>query len=191
MASALRSPALRLAFSAPTARSTTTSILPALRSQTARQTALQPSPIAQNAIRVAGFQTSSSRKILPPLPQKIKGSVNEAVKVPEPEYAHGSYHWAMERAVSAALVPLTIAPFAAGSLNPAMDGLLIGLTLLHSHIGFQSCIIDYFPRWRVPNVRRFLMWTLNACFLIVGAGFYEFETNDVGLTEGIKRIWHA
>lgn len=35
------------------------------------------------------------------------------------------------------------------------------------------------------------MWTLNACFLLVGAGFYEFETNDVGLTEGIKRIWHA
>lgn len=81
-----------MAFSTPTAQTTTTSILPAIRSRT-----LQPSPIAQNAIRVAGFQTSSPRKILPPLPQEIKGSVNEAVKVPEPEYAHGSYHWAMER----------------------------------------------------------------------------------------------
>lgn len=26
---------------------------------------------------------------------------------------------------------------------------------------------------------------------VVGWGYYEFETNDVGLTEGIKRIWKA
>ena len=27
--------------------------------------------------------------------------------------------------------------------------------------------------------------------VVVGVGFYEFETNDVGLAEGIKRIWRA
>lgn len=32
---------------------------------------------------------------------------------------------------------------------------------------------------------------LNLATLTVGIGFYEFETNDVGLTEAVKRIWHA
>ena len=27
--------------------------------------------------------------------------------------------------------------------------------------------------------------------MLVAIGFYEFETNDVGLTEAIKRIWTA
>lgn len=43
----------------------------------------------------------------------------------------------MCRAVSVALVPLTIAPFAAGSLNPVMDAVFCGTILIHSHIGFQ------------------------------------------------------
>lgn len=30
-----------------------------------------------------------------------------------------------------------------------------------------------------------------AATALVGIGFYEFETNDVGLTEAIKRIWTA
>ncbi len=32
---------------------------------------------------------------------------------------------------------------------------------------------------------------MNICTVLVAIGFYEFETNDVGLTEAIKRIWHA
>lgn len=43
----------------------------------------------------------------------------------------------------------------------------------------------------MPGVRKFLMWGLKAATVIVGIGFYEFETNDVGLTEAIKRIWIA
>lgn len=35
------------------------------------------------------------------------------------------------------------------------------------------------------------MWGLNLALVLVGWGYYEFETNDVGLTEAIKRIWHA
>lgn len=44
------------------------------------------------------------------------------------------YH---NRAVSVAILPITIAPFAAGSLNPTLDGLFIGLILIHTHIGFE------------------------------------------------------
>jgi len=35
------------------------------------------------------------------------------------------------------------------------------------------------------------MWLLNFATLAVGVGLYEFETNDVGLTEAVKKIWHA
>ena len=117
--------------------------------------------------------------------------MNDAATVPDPSYAHGSYHWSFERLISAGLIPLTIAPFAAGSLNPVMDGLFISTILIHSHIGFQSCIIDYFPSKRVPKTRKFSMWALNAATILAGIGFYEFETNDVGLTEAVKRIWQA
>lgn len=39
--------------------------------------------------------------------------------------------------MSAALIPLTVAPFAAGTLNPITDAVLVGTILLHSYIGFQ------------------------------------------------------
>jgi succinate dehydrogenase (ubiquinone) membrane anchor subunit len=35
------------------------------------------------------------------------------------------------------------------------------------------------------------MWLLNLGTVLVGIGLYEFETNDVGVTEAIKRLWHA
>ena len=43
----------------------------------------------------------------------------------------------LSRLMAVSLIPLTIAPFAAGSLNPIMDAALAGAILLHSHIGFQ------------------------------------------------------
>jgi succinate dehydrogenase (ubiquinone) membrane anchor subunit len=88
-------------------------------------------------------------------------------------------------------VPLSIAPFASGSLNPTMDAVLCGAVLIHSHIGFQSVIIDYIPTHGWPKLRKFFWWALNLATLTVGVGLYEFETNDVGVTEAIKRIWTA
>ena len=87
--------------------------------------------------RIAAFHATQRQQILPPLPQKVEGSVNTAVPVPNPDYTHGSYHWSFERIVSAGLIPLTIAPFAAGSLNPLTDSILCALLVVHSHIGFE------------------------------------------------------
>jgi succinate dehydrogenase (ubiquinone) membrane anchor subunit len=117
--------------------------------------------------------------------------VNDPAPVPPPDPSHGSYHWTFERLISAALIPLTIAPFAAGSLNPATDAILCGAILIHSHIGFESILIDYIPNKRMPKTRMFLWWTLRAATLTVAVALYEFETNDVGVTEAIKRIWKA
>ncbi|KAL9001019.1 MAG: hypothetical protein Q9169_000503 [Polycauliona sp. 2 TL-2023] len=117
--------------------------------------------------------------------------VNDPAPVPPPSPTHGSYHWVFERAMSVALIPLTIAPFAAGSLNPVTDALLCGGIIIHSHIGFQSCIIDYVPDKRLPKTRAAFWWALRIATFIVAIGLFEFETNDVGLTEAIKRIWTA
>jgi succinate dehydrogenase (ubiquinone) membrane anchor subunit len=89
-----------------------------------------------------------------------------------------------------------------------MDSVLCALLVLHSHIGFQyvlaiqflhaveidnhrASIIDYFPHRRVPKTKTFLTWLLRAFTLTTAVGLYEFETNDVGITEGIKRVWKA
>jgi len=72
-----------------------------------------------------------------------------------------------------------------------MDAILCGTILIHSHIGFDSCIVDYFPKQRVPKTRKTLEWVLKGATILVGVGLYEFETNDVGVTEAVKRIWTA
>jgi succinate dehydrogenase (ubiquinone) membrane anchor subunit len=72
-----------------------------------------------------------------------------------------------------------------------MDAVLCAAILIHSHMGFQSIIIDYIPAKRLPKVRMTFWWGLNAATLLVGIGLYEFETNDVGITEAIKRVWQA
>lgn len=72
-----------------------------------------------------------------------------------------------------------------------MDAIFVAAILVHSHIGFQALIIDYIPTHQHPTMRKIFSWLLNLATIVVGVGFYEYETNDVGLVEGIKRIWHA
>jgi succinate dehydrogenase (ubiquinone) membrane anchor subunit len=167
-----------------------------------RQTATAASPVCsftqqamrsafKDSSRIVTFHTTSRRSLLPPGPQVIKGTVNDPAPVPDPSPSHGSYHWTFERLLSAGLVPLTVAPFAAGSLNPSMDALLCATILVHSHMGFQSIMVDYVPNSKYPKARKLFKWGLNAATLVVGIGLYEFETNDVGLTEAVKRIWKA
>ncbi|KAH7086026.1 mitochondrial succinate dehydrogenase cytochrome b560 subunit D [Paraphoma chrysanthemicola] len=141
--------------------------------------------------RIAAFHATQRKQILPPLPQKIIGTANDPVPVPEPSYTHGSYHWSFERIVSAGLVPLTIAPFAAGSLNPVTDSILCALLVVHSHIGFEACIVDYFPTKRIPKIRAAANWALRIGTVTLGVALYSFETNDVGITEAVSRLWHA
>ncbi|RFU33245.1 hypothetical protein B7463_g3065, partial [Scytalidium lignicola] len=146
---------------------------------------------ARDATRVASFHTTSRKAILPPPPQTIEGTVNDAALIPPTSPTHGSYHWTFERLIAASLVPLTITPFVSGSLNPMTDAILCGAVLIHSHIGFEAMIIDYFPAKRVPKTRTAAWWALRAGTVAVAVGLYEFETNDVGVTEAIKRIWTA
>ncbi|KAF3057312.1 Succinate dehydrogenase [ubiquinone] cytochrome b small subunit, mitochondrial [Daldinia childiae] len=149
-----------------------------------RQQLIRPT-ISKDVAQVAAFHASSRRNLLPP------GPLNDPAPIPETSPSHGSYHWTFERLVAAGIIPLTIAPFAGGSLNPGLDAILCSLLLVHSHLGFQSVLVDYIPTSRFPKSRKASMWLLNAATALVGVGLYEFETNDVGLTEAVKRVWKA
>ncbi|KAK4555876.1 membrane anchor subunit of succinate dehydrogenase, Sdh4 [Recurvomyces mirabilis] len=185
MASALRSNMLRQAFASPSAR-LTSSTLPAFQPQ--QRFLLQRTPLA---LQQATFQTSAKRELLPPLPQRLQGTVNDAQILGEPNALHGNYHWTFERGLSAALLPISLAPFAAGSLSPVLDGAFIGMIIIHTYIGFSSIISDYLPSRRVPFWRKLFDYGNMLAVFVVGWGWYEFETNDVGLTEGLKRVWKA
>ncbi|KAI8933589.1 hypothetical protein NX059_009319 [Plenodomus lindquistii] len=193
MASIMRPSLAKQAFAQPAAaqRMLSTATTSTTRSITQQlRPALQRTVVPQST-RIAAFHATQRNQILPPLPQKIVGTTNDPVPVPNPDYAHGSYHWSFERIVSAGLIPLTLAPFAAGSLNPVTDSILCALLVVHSHIGFEACIIDYFPKARIPKIRAAANWALRLGTLTLGVALYSFETNDVGITEAVARLWHA
>ncbi|KAI0264859.1 CybS-domain-containing protein [Gloeopeniophorella convolvens] len=121
-----------------------------------------------------------------------KGTVNDPTSFPAPNKAHGSYHWSFERLLAAGLVPLTGAAFVtSGSGAPLLDGLLGVSLLVHSHIGFDAILVDYVHKRKFPTLGPLLAWALRLTTLGVGVGVYQFNTNDVGLTELIRRVWTA
>jgi succinate dehydrogenase (ubiquinone) membrane anchor subunit len=125
------------------------------------------------------------------IPTLTFGLANDPAPVLLTNPSHGSYHWTFERLVSVTLIPLTIALFAAGLLNPATDAILCGAILIHSHISFEAMLIDYIPNKRYPKTRLFFWWTLGAATLTVAVALYEFVMNGVGVTKAIKQIWKA
>jgi len=46
-------------------------------------------------------------------------------------------------------------------------------------------VIDYIPQRKYPTLKKGAMWALKGATLLVLVGLYEFETNDVGITEGL------
>ncbi|KAI0264323.1 mitochondrial inner membrane protein [Russula aff. rugulosa BPL654] len=111
-----------------------------------------------------------------------KGTVNEPTTFPLANKSNGSHHWTFERLLAAGLVPLTGAAFVtSGSFTPLLDGLLGISLIVHSHIGFDCVLVDYLHKRKFPMLGPFA----------VGVGVYQFNTNDIGLTELIRRVWTA
>ncbi|EMS22444.1 CybS-domain-containing protein [Rhodotorula toruloides] len=120
----------------------------------------------------------------------VEGTVNDPTPFPTPNKAHGQYHWTFERLLSASLVPL-IGATAVSSANPVLDGVLCTAIVAHSHMGFDQILTDYLHPRKFPVLGPIMSWLLR--FATVGAlvGVYQFETNDIGITELIKRAWKA
>ncbi|EGN97302.1 SDHD, membrane anchor subunit of succinate dehydrogenase [Serpula lacrymans var. lacrymans S7.3] len=135
--------------------------------------------------------TSSSTEYVPGGPI-YKGTVNDPTSFPSPSKTHGSYHWAFERLLSASLVPMTAAAFVTtGSQYPLLDGLLGISLVMHSHIGFDSFLVDYVHKRKFPVLGPISSWALRTVTVGVLVGVYQFNTNDIGLTELIAKVWTA
>jgi len=91
--------------------------------------------------------------------------------------------------------------------QPILDGILGVSLIVHSHIGFDSIIVDYVHTRKFPLAGPIAAWALRAATGLAVWGVYEFNTNDVGtynlkswsecladwigLTELVKRTWTA
>ncbi|KAJ9474004.1 Mitochondrial inner membrane protein SHH4 [Pseudozyma hubeiensis] len=138
------------------------------------------------------FQTSQSKAVAASNQGPyVKGTVNDPTTFPEPNAAHGSNHWAFERGLSVALVPLVAAGFAKHGSSAILDGALALSLVVHSHIGFDCILADYLHKRKFPIAGPLATWGLRAATLATLYGLYEFNTNDVGLTELIAKVWTA
>ena len=82
-----------------------------------------------------------------------RGTVNDATPFPTPSKAHGSYHWAFERLLSASLVPITAAAaVTTGSQYPLIDAILGVSLVVHSHIGVSNSLYSFFSNICVPGI---------------------------------------
>ncbi|TFL05093.1 CybS-domain-containing protein [Pterulicium gracile] len=120
-----------------------------------------------------------------------KGTVNDPTTFPTPNRTH-VHHWSFERLLSAGLVPITGAAFAVSSTSyPVLDAILGASMVIHSHMGFDQIVVDYVHHRKFPILGPTANWTLRAVTVGVLVGVYQFNTNDIGLTELIVRTWTA
>lgn len=102
---------------------------------------------------------------------------------------HGSYHWLYERGLSVASLGLLGAAF----LVPGkMVDLALGVVIpLHCHIGFGAIITDYLPKRKFGLIYPLARFTLMAATVGTIYGLYQYNTKEVGICEGISRLWRA
>lgn len=101
---------------------------------------------------------------------------------------HGSIHWQFERYLSVALIPLFSAPFIIGP-HPYIDFGLAFLLPVHCHLGMQQVVLDYYHKRNHPMLSKVLNGLLWTFTLGATYGLYRFNTTDVGITEGVRRVW--
>ena len=129
-------------------------------------------------------------------------SLSSASPSPPPPYTHtltekpvdkmhGSYHWQLERILSVAVLPLCVIPLVTGP-SKTVDFLLGFLMPLHCHLGFGQIITDYFNKRKIGSMGSgLLVATLYAATALTTYGLYQFNTNDIGITEFVKRLWQG
>ncbi|SCV67800.1 BQ2448_5411 [Microbotryum intermedium] len=150
----------------------------------------------RNGVLTSARAFSTSRPGLAAV-KHIEGTVNEPTPFPAPNKAHGSYHWTFERLLSGALVPL-VGATAVTSVHPILDGVLAVAIVAHSHMdesrlikGLDQVLIDYVHPNKFPVIGTISKWLVRFATGGVLVGVYQFNTNDIGLTELVKKTWHA
>ncbi|EUC65255.1 succinate dehydrogenase (ubiquinone) membrane anchor subunit [Rhizoctonia solani AG-3 Rhs1AP] len=143
------------------------------------------------AVEPAASSGSSNYPYIPGGPV-LRGTVNDPTPFPTPNRMHGSHHWAFERLLSVALVPATVSAFVVSpTAYPVLDGILAVSLVVHSHIGFDSMVVDYLHPRKWPIFGPIIKWTLRLLTTGTLIGVYQFNTEDVGLSELVRRVWNA
>lgn len=89
------------------------------------------------------------------------------------------------------MVPL-LAASAINGAHPITDGLLGVVVPIHCHVGFDAMITDYLHPAKVGVWgNKAFTWTLRGATVLALIGCYQFNTNDIGLTELVKKAWEA
>ncbi|WFD42795.1 membrane anchor subunit of succinate dehydrogenase, Sdh4 [Malassezia psittaci] len=111
-------------------------------------------------------------RIYPSSGSYIQGTVNDPTKYPSPDRYHGSYHWAFERLISVALVPLCAAGAVKHGVSGVVDGGLSVALLLHSYMGFENVMVDYVEKRKFPMMAPIATWIIRALTVATGVGLY-------------------
>ncbi|KAI9202327.1 CybS-domain-containing protein [Polychytrium aggregatum] len=120
--------------------------------------------------------------------EKSSASNSAATEIEHKSRISGSYHWNFERALSIVSVPLLGAAAVVGP-NALIDFALGVVIPLHIHLGLDSVIVDYLPARRTKVLNILATWGLRIGTGLALYGCYQFNTNDVGLTAFVKRLW--
>lgn len=102
----------------------------------------------------------------------VQGTVNDPTTYPPPSATHGSYHWAFERALSVALIPIIAASAVRHGTSGILDGALALSLVVHSHIGFDCILQDYLHKRKFPVVGPLASWGLKAATVGALYGLY-------------------
>ncbi|KAJ8326940.1 hypothetical protein QVD99_005298 [Batrachochytrium dendrobatidis] len=145
------------------------------------------SPLARSvyAVPVASFKTATALRFQ--LTSAARSAAS-GVGVEQKSKAAGSYHWTFERSLSVISLPLFGSAVFFGSI-PAVDFLLGFAIPMHCYFGFESMVIDYFPKHRFSTAHSLAMWSLRLFTALTMYGCYLINTTDVGLTALAKRLW--
>ena len=91
--------------------------------------------------------------------------------------------------MSVATVPLVVVPLIMGP-SKSVDFLLGFVIPIHSHLGFGQIVTDYLnPRKIGVMGNGIAKGAVLLSSLTVTYGLYKFNTQDVGITEFVRRLW--
>ena len=100
---------------------------------------------------------------------------------------HGSYHWIFEKLVTVSLVGLIPAAFMVP--HPGIDYALGVLLPFHCHMGFMQVITDYLPKRKFPIFYFISSNGLRLATLLTLYGLYLLNSEDIGITKTVRRLW--
>ncbi|KAJ3065322.1 membrane anchor subunit of succinate dehydrogenase, Sdh4 [Quaeritorhiza haematococci] len=172
---------------------------PAVTSPLARSLILQRTVIdaTRSSVARVGFHSGRVNLFEKTSSVKAEAAAGTAPATPatqnlsEKSKIHGSYHWTIEKVGSLAMIPLFTSAFLYGP-NPYVDLALGFLVPYHFGDALVGVTVDYLPARRVGNLlNKAMVYTIWGMCGLAMYGCYQFNTNDIGLTAMVGKLWNG